>query len=98
MAFDGEPQLIRLHADAVVFDENEIGAAIRHRNVDAPRAGIERVLGQFFHRARRAFHHFAGSDAVDRAFGETANGARGSGHPGVLRYCRARTLPSSTAG
>ena len=37
-------------------------------------AGIERVLDQLLHHARRTLDHLAGGDAVDHGFGELANG------------------------
>ena len=38
------------------------------------RAGIERVLDQFLHDARRTLDHLAGGDAVDDGLGELADG------------------------
>ena len=40
------------------------------------RAGVERVLDQFLHHARRALDHLAGGDAVDDGFGQLADGHR----------------------
>ena len=37
------------------------------------RAGVDRVLDQLLHHARRTFHHLAGGDAVDDLFGELAD-------------------------
>ena len=42
-------------------------------DVDPPRTGIERILDELLHDARRALHHLAGSDAVDDVIGETAD-------------------------
>ncbi len=41
--------------------------------IDAPGAGIERVLDQLLGCAGRALDHLARGDAVDRAFGKTAD-------------------------
>ena len=40
------------------------------------RAGVERVLDQLLHRARRPLDHLAGGDAVDDGLGKLANGHR----------------------
>ena len=47
------------------------------RDVDAPRAGVERVLDQLLDRRSRPLDHFAGGDAVDQQRIETANGHEG---------------------
>src|SRR5271165_4317594 len=93
MALDGESEFLHFHPRAVVFHEDEIGAAIRHGDIDTVRARVERVLDQLFHGARRPLNHFAGRDPVDRALSEPADC-----HLDTLRNCRARILPSSTAG
>jgi hypothetical protein len=40
--------------------------SIRSGDLDAGRAGIQRVFNKFLQGARRPLHHFAGSDAVDQ--------------------------------
>src|ERR1700761_8751840 len=105
---DGEREVVRLHALAVVFDQDEIGTAGRYCDIDAARPGIERILDQFLDGAGRTLDHFAGGDAVDGSFREAANlhrailalrkeGWRGSNQPSP-RYFRASILPSSTPG
>ena len=42
-------------------------------DVDAPRAGVERVLDQLLHRRSRPLDHFAGGDAVDQQRIEAAD-------------------------
>ena len=44
------------------------------RDVDAPRAGVERVLDQLLDRRSRPLDHFAGGDAVDEQRIEAADG------------------------
>ena len=67
MALDRQAKVVRLHAAAIVFDQDEIGATVRSGNIDTARAGIERVLDQFLHRRGGTLDHFARSDAVDGA-------------------------------
>ena len=66
----------RRHALAVVGDADEPAAAAVGEHVDAARAGIERVLDQLLHHARRTLDHLAGGDAVDEGFGKLADGHR----------------------
>ena len=63
-------------------------AALGH-DVDACRAGIERILDQFLDDARRPLDHFAGGDAVDDAGFELADG-HGISHSidELYRSCR----------
>ena len=76
MALDRERQIGPRHALAVVRDADEPAAAAIGEHVDAARAGIERVLDELLHDARRALHHLAGGDAVDDGLGELADGHR----------------------
>ena len=71
---DGEREVVTRHALAVVADADEPAAAAVGEHVDAACAGIECVLDQFLHHARRALDHLAGGDAVDHGFGELADG------------------------
>ena len=69
MALDGEAQIGRLHAAAVVFHQDQVGAAIGRRRC---RCGVAPASSAFstssFTARGRTLHHFAGGDAVDRAF------------------------------
>ena len=71
------------HALAVVGDANEPPAAAVGENVDAAGAGVERVLDQLLHDARRALDHLAGGDAVDDGFGKLADGHRRLAQPKI---------------
>jgi hypothetical protein len=62
------------HAGAVVAHPNEPPPAAVGHHLDAGRTGVERVLDQLLHHARRPLHHLARGDAVDDAFGELADG------------------------
>ena len=73
MALDRQGQLVTRHADAVIFHQQQVGAAIGSGDVDAGGAGIDGIFHQFLDRGGGPFDHFTGGDAVDRTFGETAN-------------------------
>ncbi len=74
MAIDGEREVAMAHAAAVIGDADTPAAAAVGEDVDPARAGVDRVLHQFLHHARRPLHHLAGGDAVDDLFGELADG------------------------
>ena len=76
MALDREREVVARHAGAVVGDADQPPAAAVGHDLDARRAGVERVLDQFLDHARRPLDHLAGGDAVDDAFGELADGHR----------------------
>ena len=59
---------------AVVSDANEPPPAAVGKHVDSAGAGIERVLDQLLHHARRTLDHLAGGDAVDDGLGKLADG------------------------
>ena len=65
MPLDREREVVAAHAGAVVGDPDQPPAAAVGQDIDAPRAGVERVLDQFLDDARRPLHHLAGGDAVD---------------------------------
>jgi hypothetical protein len=62
------------HAAAVVGDADAPPAAAIGEDVDAAGAGVDGVLDQFLHHARRTLDHLAGGDAVDDLFGELTDG------------------------
>ena len=68
VALDREHEIIARHAGAVIADADQPAAAAVGQNLDAGRPGIEGVLHQFLHDARRPFDHLARGDAVDDAF------------------------------
>ena len=74
VALDREREIVARHAGAVIADADQPAAAAVGQNLDARCAGIERVLDQFLHDARRPLHHLARGDAVDDAFGKLADG------------------------
>ncbi len=62
---DRQDQLFRGHAGAIVDDRDQGLAAFLQGDVDAPGAGVDRVLDQFLDRRSRPLDDFAGGDAVD---------------------------------
>ncbi|MBV6487869.1 MAG: hypothetical protein GHHEDOFH_01823 [Pseudorhodoplanes sp.] len=80
------------HAGAVVGDADQPAAAAVGHDLDAARAGIERILHQLLDDARRPLHHLAGGDAVDEAFGQLADG-----HESLPSTCDAVRHPEMPA-
>src|SRR3546814_695901 len=109
---DRERQRIRIHAAAIVADLDQGAAAVAQHHVDPAGTGIEGVLDQFLQCAGRPLHHLAGGDPVDQGLRQPPDDRAAQdgvvltvrldmlgGHPTASpRYCRASTLPSSTAG
>jgi hypothetical protein len=95
VAHHREFELVRAHTQAVVAHRDEVPAAGQGGHLDAAGAGVEGVLHQLLDRRGGPFDHLAGGDAVDGRFRKDADGHRPSPS---MRYCRARRLPSSTAG
>ncbi len=71
---DREREVSVGHALAVVADADKPAAAAVGHDLDAGRAGIERVLDQLLHHAGGTLDHLAGGDAVDHGLGELADG------------------------
>ena len=65
VAFNRQRQILRPHADAVVRNTDQALAAAAESDVDLPCPGINGVLDEFLHHARRTLDHLAGGDAVD---------------------------------
>ncbi len=74
VALDSEREIARVHAGAVVGDANETQAAAGSRDLDAARAGIERILDQFLDDARGTLDDLTGGDAVDEVWRQLADG------------------------
>ena len=74
VALDRKREIVGVHAGAVVGDADQRAPARFDRDVDAPRAGVERVLDQLLDRRSRPLDHFAGGDAVDQQRIEAADG------------------------
>ncbi len=74
VTLDGESDLVPRNAGAIIRDADQRHAACRGGDLDAARAGIDRVFDQFLDDARWPLDHFAGGDAVDGLFAKAMNG------------------------
>ena len=66
VSLNGECELGLTHTMAVIGDRDQRTAAVAQGDVDATRAGIERVLDQLFDDRGRSFDDLAGGDLVDQ--------------------------------
>ena len=82
MALDREREVLGVHAAAVVDDADQRPPARFDRDLDALRAGVERVLDELLDRRGRPLDDFAGGDAVDQQRVEATDGH--SAHFGAL--------------
>src|SRR5262245_35984902 len=73
MAREHEGEVGRFDTVAVVDDANDLRAALFEIDVDARRAGVDRVFDQFLDHARRPFNDFAGRDLGDNRWWELSN-------------------------
>ena len=89
MTRNREFQLVLGNAAAVVDHADHAEPAAGRCDLDARSTGIERVLDQFLHHARRPLDYLAGGDLVDHRFCELAYG-----HDGIL-HGFARRRPAS---
>jgi hypothetical protein len=80
VALDGQRKVRLVHAAPVVGDTDQPAPAGLDRDLDRPRAGVERVLDQFLHRRSRPLDDLARGDAIDKQRIETAN-RHGRGRP-----------------
>ena len=85
MPRDGQRQIRRRHAAAVIGDPDQHLAAAGIVHDHPPRARIERIFHQFLHRRRRTLHHFTRGNAVDRSFVQRANHGSVIMDVGVMR-------------
>ncbi len=67
VALDGQGQLVTRHARAIVGHQDSAQAAAIGLDLEPHRAGVESVLDQLLHGARRALDHLTGGDAVTQA-------------------------------
>jgi hypothetical protein len=58
-------ELLRRHPATVVDDANELDAPLLHRNVNSPRARVERILDELLDDGCRPLDDLAGRDLVD---------------------------------
>ena len=91
---DGEREVVRAHAPAVVDDADQPSPAGLDGDLDAARAGVERVLDQFLDGGGRALHHLAGGDAVDEHGIEATHARLRHGGPDTTRGTTILPCPS----
>ena len=60
----------------IVLDADQAASAVAELDLDAGRAGIERILDQFLHDRRGAFNHLAGGDLIGNPVGKNADDKR----------------------
>ena len=77
----GQRQLLDRNAAAVIDDPDHFQPALADRNVDPRRAGVDGVLHQLFHHARRPLDHLAGGDFVDQRWGKLTDGGHRENGP-----------------
>ena len=77
MAFNGQLQVVGVHAAAVVLDQDARQPAHIAANIDLVRTGVDGVFDKFLDGRSRTFHDLTGGDAVDGILGQTLN----TGHP-----------------
>ena len=75
VARERERQFLGRDAAAVVAHAQQADAAALDVDLDAARAGIQRVLDQFLDHGRRALDHLAGGDLVDERVVEAVGSA-----------------------
>lgn len=73
MALDGQIEIFGAYANTVVDDADERAAAGFDGDIDAPRAGIERVLDKLLHHGGGPLDDLARGDAIDKNWIETAD-------------------------
>ncbi len=73
VALDRQPQLVGVHAAAVVDHRQMIDPAGVELDRDPRRAGVDRIFDEFLERRRRALDDFAGGDLVDEVVGQAAD-------------------------
>jgi hypothetical protein len=74
MALHRQQQFLRGDTTAIVAYPDQAHAAVFKIDVDALRAGIDRVFDQFLDHRRRALDDFAGGDLIDEGVGKLADG------------------------
>ena len=73
MPFQAQQCVLAVHARAVVFDPNQLGATPRKFHAYSPRTGIDAVLNEFLHHRSRALHDLARRDLAGNFVCEQAD-------------------------
>jgi hypothetical protein len=91
VAFETEQRVVLAHAGAVVGDADQTAAAGLDLHRNAAGLGVERILDQFLHDARRAFDHFARGNLVGHLFGEQTDAVHARKSKSTHLQIRARS-------
>ena len=65
-----EPSVVAIHAGAVIDHADRGDAAAPDEDLDFPRAGVDGILDQLLHHARRPLDDFAGGNLAGDGFGK----------------------------
>jgi hypothetical protein len=96
MALQRQRHIVAGHAAAVVGHLNAIQTALRQRNGDLTRSGVDGVLHQLFQGRGGALHHLASGNAVDQRIGQAANDGHGR-HRASIVDCVAKGTAAKSA-
>jgi hypothetical protein len=75
MPLDTQPRIVRIHADAVVFDADDSLPPVVDGDDDPRGAGIDGVFDELLHDRRRALDDLAGGDLVREIVGKPGDAA-----------------------
>ncbi len=75
MTLKRKQRIVAKHTAAVIRNADQSAAAVFNFDMDARRAGVQRIFQQFFHDGSRAFDNFAGGDLICDVVREYANSA-----------------------
>ena len=76
MPREAQPRVLAAHAGAVVPHAHQAAAPLPQVDLDAPGAGIQRVLDQLLDRCGGPLHHLAGGDLVGERLGQHLDAGR----------------------
>ncbi len=85
MPLETEPRIVWLHPDAVVFDADELLAAVLDRHRHARRAGVDGVFDQLLDDRGRTLDDLTSGNLVGKVVGQPLNAAHkteAEGHEG----------------
>ena len=88
----GQGQVIRRDATAIVTYPQQLDAALLHIDINAFGTGVDAVFQQLLDYRRRAFNHLTRGDLVGKARAEQFN-ARAAVQGGFAHHCAANEVP-----
>ena len=90
VAGQGQRQLVDRNAAAVIDHPDHFQPTLADRDVDPRGAGVDGVLHQLFHHARRPLDHLAGGDFVDQGWGKLMDGRHTETENGEKPHAKAQ--------